>query len=83
MTPEEEKEYWKRLVNDLQDVMTIAEIADSLGIEDDRQVWRWKAGERRPMGIMAVRVYTLHVKRCPNRQRLFDHIAMEVSSIVS
>jgi hypothetical protein len=74
MTRDEEKDYWKRLVNDLQGVMTIAEIAVAVGVED-RQVWRWKSGERRPMGMLAVHVYLLHVKRCPTRQCLNGHSA--------
>lgn len=62
MNAEEEKAYWKRLVNELQEVMTIADIAKEICVED-REVWRWKSGERRPMGIKAVKVYLLHVKR--------------------
>lgn len=72
MTPDEEKEHWKRIVNELQDVMTVLEIADALDV-DEREVWRWKAGERRPMGLKAVSVYLLHVKRCPDRQCLISH----------
>lgn len=68
----EEKAYWKGLVEDLNQIMTIADIAEAVLVED-RQVWRWKAGERRPMGMTAVRVYLLHVKRCPDRQCLIGH----------
>lgn len=70
----EEKAYWSRLLHDLQEVMTVAEIADAV-YSDERQVWRWKAGERRPKGMAAVYVYLLHVKRCPDRQRQFRQIA--------
>ena len=75
MTKEEELAHWMQLLADLQAVMTIADIADVIGV-DDREVWRWKAGERRPMGLNAVRVYTLHVKRCPDRQCLTVHSAI-------
>ena len=61
MNAEEEKAYWKRLVLDLQEIMTIADMAAEIGVEA-REVWRWKSGERRPMGFKAVKVYLLHVK---------------------
>lgn len=70
----EEKEYWSRLITELQAVMTIAQIAAEVDVED-RQVWRWKSAERRPMGMTAVRVYLLHVKRCPERQCPEGHSA--------
>ncbi len=59
----EEQEKWRRMVLDLQKVMTIAEIAREVEVEP-RQVWRWKDGDR-PLGMTAVRLYLLHVKRCP------------------
>lgn len=64
----EEQENWREMVLDLQEVMTIAAIAEQCQVEP-RQVWRWKDGDR-PMGFNAVRLYLLHVKRCPGRQRL-------------
>lgn len=73
MTEEEEKTLWQTRVRELQAVMTIAQIAEFVGV-DDREVFRWKAGERRPMGMKAVRVYVLHVKRCPERQWRIDHV---------
>ena len=75
----EEQEYWRRLIAELQKVMTIAAIAEAAGVED-RQVWRWKAGERVPRGLQAIVVYKLHVERCPNRQGLSGHVLkLEVS----
>lgn len=62
----DEQQYWRGLVEDLQGVMTIAQIADEVGVQE-RQVWRWKTGDR-PKGMAAIRVYLLHVKRCPPRQ---------------
>ncbi len=67
-TPElgAEAAYWRRLVEDLQEVMPIAKIAETLQ-EEDRQVWRWKAGVR-PIGWSAIGLFLLHVKHCPERQ---------------
>lgn len=59
----EEQQKWRQMVLDLQEVMTIAQIAESLDVAP-RQVWRWKEGDR-PKGMTAVRLYLLHVKRCP------------------
>lgn len=72
MSTEEEKEHWRKLVQELNQIMTIAQIAEAIDVEE-RQVWRWKAGERRPMGMDAVRVHTLHAKMCPSRQCLVGH----------
>lgn len=58
----EEKEYWRRLVEELQAVMTIRQMSDALDISE-RQIANWKTGDR-PKGMMAIKVYTLHVKRC-------------------
>lgn len=72
MVKEQEKEYWRQIVSDLQDVMTVAEMALELDA-NERQVWRWKSGADRPMGMMAIKVYLLHVKRCPERQCPVGH----------
>jgi uncharacterized protein YjcR len=69
----EEQQYWKRLVDDLQAVMTIAKIAEAIGVEP-RQVWRWKDGDR-PTGLNAITLYQLHVKHCPARQCPAGHSA--------
>lgn len=59
----EEQEQWCRIVQELQirAGMTINEIAQALDVEP-RQVFRWKDGDR-PLGMTAVRLYLLHVKR--------------------
>ena len=62
----DEQQYWRRLIEELQGVMTIDEIAEAVGVEN-RQVYHWKAGERRPMGMKAIAVYLLHAKHCPVR----------------
>jgi hypothetical protein len=69
----EEQQYWRRLIEELQQFMTVAQIADEVGVEP-RQVWRWKDGDR-PLGRTAIRVYTLHVKRCPQGQCPMSPIA--------
>lgn len=71
---EDEARYWRCLIEALQGVMTIAQIAEAIEAED-RQVWRFKAGERVPRGIQAVRLHLLHVKTCPDRQCPIGHVA--------
>lgn len=71
---EQELAYWRRLLEDLQVHMTIAQIAEHLK-EEDRQVWRWKAGDSRPRGWSAIGLFLLHVKLCPNGQRQIGHVA--------
>lgn len=56
--------YWQAILRDLNTVMTIAEITKNLGMDDDRMVWRWKAGKAKPTGRKAVRLYLLHAKYC-------------------
>ena len=58
----EEHEYWRRLIVELQEVMTIRQISDELNVSE-RTIANWKTGDR-PKGLNAIRVYTLHVKRC-------------------
>lgn len=70
----EEQEYWRCVITALQSVITVAKIAERLEVED-RQVWRWKSGERIPRGILAVRLNALHVELCPDRQCRLGHIA--------
>jgi hypothetical protein len=71
MIKEEEKQYWAGLITDLNKLLTISAISAELGT-DERQVWRWKAGDTRPMGMMAVKVYLLHFKRCPVKPVITD-----------
>jgi hypothetical protein len=78
----EEQEYWCGIVKELQDVpVTVAEIAEHCGV-NDRQVWRWKDGDR-PMGFAAVRLYLLHVKRCPPGRCPPLHVQSTARCIVS
>lgn len=72
----EENQYWRCVIEALQGVMTIAKLAEEVGV-DDRQVWRWKAGERIPRGLFAIKLHALHVKLCPERQCLVGHVAIE------
>lgn len=53
------------MVCELNERLTGAQIANEVGV-DQREVWRWKAGERRPMGMLAVKVYLLHLRVCPS-----------------
>ena len=75
-----EQEYWKGLIEDLRDPegpgLTVAEIAAEAGV-DDRQVFRWLQGDR-PKGLVALRVYLFHVKRCPPGRCPPDHSVMSV-----
>jgi hypothetical protein len=71
----DERERWRAIVLELQEVMTIAAIAEAVEVEP-RQVWRWKEGDR-PLGMTAVRLYLLHVKRCPPRQCPAGHSQAE------
>lgn len=73
---ESEQAYWRCVINALQGVMTIAAIAEEVGA-DDRQVWRWKAGERKPAGIKAIKLYMLHMKHCPISHCPLGHVAEE------
>ncbi|MDP2619287.1 MAG: hypothetical protein Q8P46_03795 [Hyphomicrobiales bacterium] len=75
MSKEQEKCYWRCLIVELQRVMTIAEIAEEVGV-NDRQVWRWKEGGR-PKGMNAIRVYLLHVKRCPEGHCPMGHVQVD------
>ena len=71
---QEEQGYWRCVIASLQTRITVAEIAEKVQAED-RQVWRWKAGERIPRGLQAIRLYMLHVKLCPERQCPVGHVA--------
>ena len=69
---EQEQAYWRCVIEALQEVMTIAQIAEEIEV-NDRQVWRWKSGEDRPTGMKAIHLYRLHVERCPTRQCPLRH----------
>lgn len=69
---EAEKAHWRCVIEALQGVMTIAAIAEAMNVQE-RQVWRWKAGERIPRGTIAVRLHEFHMKHCPERQCRIGH----------
>jgi hypothetical protein len=57
----EERQYWQRLINELQGwKVTLEMIAEELSVSD-RQVSNWKSGQR-PTGITAVKLYLFHAK---------------------
>lgn len=57
---EEEKEYWLKLIRELQGVgYTIARISDEVGVSE-RQVASYKTGER-PKGMTAIKLHNLHL----------------------
>lgn len=57
----EEQQYWRKLIEDLQDCgVTLERIAEEIGVSD-RQVTNWKSGDR-PKGLNALKLYLLHVK---------------------
>lgn len=70
----EESAYWRQLIEDLQEVMTIPMIAGHLE-EEERKIHKWKSGKHRPTGWSAIGLFLLHVKHCPNRQRQIRHYA--------
>lgn len=57
----EELERWQRIVVELNQLFTLSYIAKEIGVTE-RQVSNWKAGEDRPMGFNAVRLYLFHAK---------------------
>lgn len=55
----EEKEHWRRLIDELQSWgVTLGRIAEHLGVSE-RQVTNWKNGQR-PTGLIAVRLTMFH-----------------------
>lgn len=57
----EEHQYWRRLIEELQEVkITIERIASEIGVSE-RQVTNWKNGDR-PKGLHALNLYMLHMK---------------------
>lgn len=63
MDKEEEYEYWARVIRETQRLsgMTLKELAGYLGV-DQRSVKYWKSGKRRPMGLVALRLYEYRVE---------------------
>jgi len=69
-----EPEYWRTLISDLQQQITVAEISEFVRAKP-RAVWFWKAGSACPSGLPALRLYLLHVKLCTDKQRDLSQIA--------
>lgn len=56
-----ENEYWRKLIEELQEEgFTLEQIAAEINVSE-RQVSNWKTGDR-PKGLSAVRLYLFHVK---------------------
>lgn len=77
-----EREYWSKLITDLQAHRTVAEIAEAIKATD-RSVWGWKSGRSRPIGIVAIRLYLFHMKLCQPCQRQPWHINSQGVRIIS
>lgn len=56
----EEQEYWRRLIDELNEKFTLDYIAKEAGVSV-RQVSNWKQGDR-PLGFKAVKLYLLHAR---------------------
>lgn len=60
---DDERKYWRTIIESLQAAgVTISRIAQELGVEE-RQVWRWKSGERIPRGTTALGLHQMHLKQ--------------------
>lgn len=74
MNQEEEKEHWRMLVQELQDIgVTLEMIAEHLGV-GLRTVSSWKEGNR-PTGMTALRLHSFHMERCRVLQGNSSHSA--------
>lgn len=56
----EEQEYWRRLIDELNEKFTLEYIAHEAGVTV-RQVSNWKQGDR-PLGFKAIKLYLLHAR---------------------
>ena len=59
MNKEEERtNYWPRVVREAQEYggLTVERLAEKFGVSA-REVYHWKAGRRRPTGMLAVMLY--------------------------
>lgn len=63
----EEQEYWRRLIDQLNEKFTLEYIASEAGVTV-RQVSNWKQGDR-PMGFKAIKLYLLHARAFPVKRR--------------
>lgn len=57
----EEEKRWQTMVIELSESFTLEYISKEIGVTV-RQVSNWKAGEDRPLGFNAVRLYLFHAK---------------------
>lgn len=55
-----EEEYWRRIIDELNELFTLEYIASVCGVTA-RQVSNWKRGDR-PMGFKAVKLIQFHGK---------------------
>jgi hypothetical protein len=61
MTQAEEEQYWRNIIQELQDwKITLEMIAEHLGVSE-RQVSNWKNGQR-PKGLVALNLHAFHGK---------------------
>ena len=68
MSRDQDKKYFRCIIQALQDSgYHVRKIAEELG-EDERDIRRWKAGERIPLGSRAIRLCKLYERVCPERQ---------------
>lgn len=83
MTAQEEQEYWRRLVDDLNEKFTLEYLAREFGVSE-RQVSNWKSGDR-PKGLTAIKVYTFHMKHRTQVQESGTEVHYEIkgTSILS
>lgn len=70
----EEQEYWKRLVQELQNIgVTLEMISEHLGV-GLRTVSSWKEGHR-PTGLIALKLHAFHMERRRVLQGNLSHSA--------
>jgi len=57
-----EQEYWHQIISDLQAKFgAMSRVAEAV-YATEQSMWQWKKGRTRPTGVVAVRLYLLHVK---------------------
>lgn len=56
----EEQEYWRRVVDELNEKFTLEFLAKEMGVSE-RQVSNWKTGAK-PLGFTAIKLYLFHAK---------------------
>jgi hypothetical protein len=83
MTPEQEKDFWLRMITDLNEKFTLHYLAQEFGVSE-RQVSNWKCGDR-PKGFTAIKVYLFHAKHRTRVQedRTLVHVQTTGARLVS